>query len=176
MKLSRRMGPNYEKSFSSNGILCYIKWKPTIDILGKKKKHFGKWSKSKATLEGQKQNLPRTMLPPLPGTQWVHKWVDCSHHFDIASVAANSVLDTDGPKIKSRLSAHTPHSFCQKVDGKSIGPSDCYNEKQETCYWKIMLKGESENRKGKLSLKMTNVSTFECVARPLVDISIKDQS
>ena len=39
MKLSGRMGPDYAKSFSSNGILCYIKWRPTIDILGKKKRN-----------------------------------------------------------------------------------------------------------------------------------------
>ena len=31
------MGPGYAKSFSSNEILCYIKWRPTIDTLGKKK-------------------------------------------------------------------------------------------------------------------------------------------
>ena len=102
------------------------------------------------------------------------KWLDFTS-LDFASVGANSVLGTDVPKIKPRLSAHTPHSFYQKIDGKIIGPSDCYNEKQETCYCKIILKGELENRKGKLSLKMTNLSTFECVARLLVDVSIKDQ-
>ena len=57
MKLSRRMGPDYAKSFSSNGILCYIKWRPTIDILGKKKETFWKMTKKQSNSRRPKAKL-----------------------------------------------------------------------------------------------------------------------